>query len=114
MQPHRLNPIKEAARMARPYWTVSRQVLIKLYAGKPSRTEWIKAVHNEYCPYGYAGHYGANGQPDAVTGWTLTSEKVTVEWLDTNKKHQTEVYSWGDFSEEIADLIRCGEWGNKC
>ena len=100
------DPIRNAIKRMRPYWTSSRQTIMDAYrTGK----DFAKAVKNEYCPYGFSGHYGGDFGKNGVftlTGWEMRNSKIVFEY----DPRRIEVMTWADFAEHIADLIRTNEF----
>ena len=102
------DPIRNAIRHMRPYWTNSRQTIIDAYR---SGKNFIKTVKHEFCPYGFSGHYGGDfGKRGVFTliGWTLETNKVIFEY----DPRMVETMTWKEFADHIADLIRKGEFLN--
>ena len=110
LYPKRINPIREVAKRSRPYWKESKQKLIDLCDTDPDISIWSKAVKDEYCPYGCAGHYGGDDKPNTLIGWDMGSSKIKTIFNDNENQRQERWYSWADFSREIADMIWSGEY----
>ena len=106
----RFDPLRETATRARPYWTTSAKTLVDLCSEDPDIERWTKAVKNEYCPYGFAGHLGADNGPGTLIGWELRTKNVMITFLDKYGTTQTMTATWQDFAREIADLIWSGEF----
>lgn len=102
------DPIRNAIKHMQPYWTSSRQTIIEAYG---SGKNFVKTVKHEYCPYGYAGHYGGDFGKKGVftlTGWELTATKIIFGF----DPYRIETMTWRTFADHIADLIRTGEFLN--
>ena len=102
------DPIRNAIKHMRPYWTSSRQTIIDAYR---SGKNFIETVKHEFSPYGFAGHYGGDfGKRGVFTliGWTLETNKVIFEY----DPRMVETMTWTKFADHIADLIRKGEFLN--
>lgn len=106
----RFDPLRETATRARPYWTTSAKTLVDLCGEDPDIERWTKAVKNEYCPNGFAGHLGAGNGPGTLIGWELRTKNVMIKYFDKYGTAQTMVATWQDFAREIADLIWSGEF----
>lgn len=102
------DPIRNAIKHMSPYWTSSRKDIVNAYySGKG----FVEAVKHEYCPYGFAGHYGGDfGKRGVFTliGWTLKPNKIVFEY----DPYRVESITWKEFADHIADLIRKGEFLN--
>lgn len=101
----KVDPLLEVALMASPYWTTSWEDLTEMLAEEPTITEWTKAVKKEFCPYGYAGHYGAAGPVPEYTMKNGYIELATT--LDGERRR----YKWSEFAERVRELIQEGERG---
>lgn len=110
LYPTRINPIVEVAKNAGPYWTTSRQKLIDLCNTDPDIKLFAKAVKEEYCPHGFAGHYGGDHSPNTMQGYEMRIDKITTWFYDPEGERQERIYSWEDFAREIADLIWSGQY----
>ena len=110
LYPDRINPIREVARQAGPYWTTSERKLIDLCDTDPDIRTFTKAVKNEYCPNEFAGHYGGDHSPNTLQGYEMRRDTITAWFYDPDGKRQERKYSWEDFAREIADLIWSGEY----
>lgn len=106
----KFDPLHEMATRARLYWTTSAKTLVDLCNEDPDIERWTKAVKNEYCPYGYVGHFGADNGPGTLIGWELRTKNVTIKYIDKYGTVQNMVATWKDFAREIADLIWSGEF----
>lgn len=106
----RFDPLRETATRARLYWTTSAKTLVDLCNEDPDIERWTKAVKNEYCPYEFAGHWGADNGPGTLIGWELRRKNVTIRYLDKYGTTQIMVATWQDFAREIADLIWSGDF----
>ena len=113
LYPDQLNPLREVAKNAGPYWTTSRQKLIDLCNTDPDIDIFAKAVKEEYCPYGLSGHYGGDGKPNTMEGWDMTSGKIMTYFWDAEGLRKERRYSWKDFAIEISDLIWANEYGRE-
>jgi len=80
LEPDRIDPIMEVAKHDGLYWTTSRQTLIDLYAKRPGIKDFARAVREEYCPYGFAGHYGGNDEPNTMLGWDMYRNKIKTKY----------------------------------
>lgn len=100
------DPIMNAIKHMRPYWTSSRQTIVEAYkTGK----RFVETVKHEYSPYGYSGHYGGDfGKKGVFTliGWTMKTNKIIFEY----EPNMIETMAWDKFAEHIAELIRKGEF----
>lgn len=100
-----LNPIREVAKKAHPYWADSKKKIIEVLEQDPSDINLVwHTVKEEYCPNGYCGHYGAGRGPNTLEGWTMTPRHITAIYHDKNGTEVERAYSWADFSREIFDL----------
>ena len=106
----RLDPIKEVAKQAGPYWITSRQKLIDLCNTDPGIDLFAKAVRHEYCPYGLSGRLGGSGEPNTMEGWDMTPRNIKTSFWDAAGERKERIYSWRDFAREVADLIWSGEY----
>lgn len=97
-------PARFVAEIARGYWTTSMGLIIKAVNDGCTIDELTKIVKEEYCPYGYAGHYGFG---DEYNGYDLTPGKI---WIHTKKQMREFSISWRDLAEEIADMVETGEY----
>lgn len=110
LYPDQLNPIREVAKIANPYWKESRQKLIELDKTDPDINTFAREVRKEYCPYGASGQFGLNHhKANELLGYDMRSNKIMVYFYNHERQKQTREYSWCDFAREIADLI----WSNK-
>lgn len=110
LYPERIDPVKEVAKMADPYWTTSRQKLIDLCNTDPDIEDFAAAVKHEYSPYGFAGHYGGDDKPNTMIGYTMRTNLIEMEYIDNAGKKIRTVCSWEDFTREVADMIWSGEY----
>lgn len=101
-----LDPLREVALMASPYWTTSWEDLTEMLAEEPTSTEWVQAVKKEFCPYGFAGHYGADGP---VPEYTMKNGYIE---LATTLDGKRRCYKWSEFAERVRELIQEGERGS--
>jgi len=101
----KVDPLREVALMASPYWTTSWDDLAATLMTEPNSAEWTKAVKKEFCPYGFAGHYGADGPVPEYTMRNGYIELATT--LDGERRR----YKWTDFAERVRELIQEGERG---
>lgn len=104
--PRQDDPIRNAIKRMRPYWTSSRQRIIDAYY---SGNNFVETVKREYSPYGHAGHYGGDFGKKGVftlTGWELKANRITFQY----DPYRIETITWADFAEHIADLIRTKEF----
>lgn len=99
------DPLREVATRAEPYWTTSERELVGLYDTDPDISIWTKAVKDEYCPYGYAGYFGGDGEPNSLESWEMKPRTIKIEYFDKHGIKKTMIASWPDFAREIADLI---------
>lgn len=100
-----LDPLREVALMASPYWTTSWEDLADALTKNTNGAEWVQAVKKEFCPYGYAGHYGADGP---VPEYTMKNGYIE---LATTLDGERRCYKWTDFAERVRELIQEGERG---
>lgn len=108
LYPDRINPIAEVAKIARPYWTDSKE---KINRFQDSDIKILaKVVRHQYCPYGAAGHYGMGKGQNTLQGYDMRSDLIYVEWYDESNELHRRAYSWEDFAREIADLIWSGQY----
>ena len=110
LYPEILNPLREVAKRARPYWVSSRSDLIKLRRQSPNMIDWTMAVKHEYCPYGGAGHYGSGAGANTLEGWVMSYHGVKVMWIDENGRHDQRTYAWSHFANQVKHLIDAGEY----
>lgn len=110
LYPEILNPLREVAKRASPYWVTSRSDLIALRKKNPNMIDWTMAVKKEYSPYGGAGHYGSRNGPNTLDGWNMTYHGVEVTWIDENGRNCQRTYAWSNFANEIQHLIDAGEY----
>lgn len=110
LYPDRINPIREVAKIAGPYWTTSRKKLIDLYNTDPDIGVLAAAVREEYCPYEAAGHYGLGGDKNSLQSYDMRRGWIHVRWKDETGKRQIKMFRWEDFAREIADMIMSGEY----
>lgn len=110
LYPERIDPVKEVAKMADPYWTASRQKLIDLCNTDPDIEDFAAAVKHEYSPYGFAGHYGGDDKPNTIRGYNLLSGNIRILYFDNAGELMKAACSWKDFARKIADMIRAGEY----
>lgn len=106
-------PLREVATRAGVYWTTSERKLVELCDTDPDISIWTKAVKEEYCPYGYAGYYGGDGEANSLESWEMKPRTIKIVYFDKHGIKQTMIASWADFAREIADLIWRGEYGGK-
>lgn len=99
-----LDPLRQVALMASPYWTTSWEDLTATLMTEPTITEWTKAVKKEFCPYGFAGHYGADGPVPEYTMKNGYIELATT--LDGERRRYS--YKWSEFAERVRELIQEG------
>lgn len=104
------DPLREVAKRAGVYWTTSKRELVELCDTDPDISEWTKAVKEEYCPYGFAGYYGGDGEPNSLKSWEMKPRTIKIEYFDKHGIKKTMIASWPDFAREIADLIWRGEF----
>ena len=111
--PNRIDPLHEVIKRARPYWTTSRDDIKKyhddLTLGKIDMKGFATSVKYEYCPYGFAGAYGMNGEPNTLIGYDMITRDIRAEYKDEHGERQTRIYSWEDFARELDYMIRMGE-----
>lgn len=112
LYPERINPVREVAKQASPYWETSKQKLINLCNSDPDIKPFAKAVRNEYCPYGCAGHYSRENVPNRMQNYDMRSDLIWIEYTDERGEWHKNAYSWEDFAREIADMIWSGEYGD--
>ena len=105
-----IDPIMEVARITGPYWTTSRQKLKDLHGTDPPQAEWVSAVREEYCPYGYAGGWGRSNGPNTLEGWDMKPTKIKTTHVDRGGKYVETIYRWRDFAGAVASLIDRGEY----
>ena len=109
LNPHQLNPLREVARKATPYWKTSRNKIIK--ADKSDIYAFSNVVKNEYCPYEGAGSCGRSiKQMNELDGWDFKRGRIIVVYYDETGKRQTGKYLWVNLAREIAELIARGEY----
>lgn len=108
--PDKINPIREVAKQASPYWTTSKKKIIDLCDDDPDIKAFAKAVRHEYCPYGCAGHYSRNNVPNRMQNYDMRADLINVCYTDEQGNYQKRSYSWEDFAREIADLIWSGQY----
>ncbi len=99
------DPLREVATRANPYWTTSKRELVELCDTDPEISIWTKAVKDEYCPYGYAGYFGGDGEASSLESWEMKPRAIKIVYFDKHGIKQTMIASWPDFAREIADLI---------
>ena len=105
------DPLREVATRATPYWTTSKRELVELCDTNPDASIWTKAVKDEYCPNGFAGYYGGDGEPNSLESWEMKPRAIKIEYFDKRGIKQAMIASWPDFAREITDLIWRGEYG---
>lgn len=99
------DPLREVATRANPYWTTSKRKLVEICDTDPEISILTKAVKDEYCPYGYAGYYGGDGEANSLESWEMKPRTIKIVYFDKHGIKQTMIASWPDFAREIADLI---------
>lgn len=100
------DPIRNAIKHMRPYWTSSKEAIVKAYKDNKA---FLKTVKNEYCPYGYCGHFGGDFGKKGVftlTGWEIRNGRIKFIY----DPYRIEGMTWTEFANCIADLIRTGEF----
>lgn len=98
------SPARFVAEIAHPYWTTSAERIIEaVRSGKNAQ----KVIKEEYCPYGYAGHYGFHEEYD---GYTMKPGKI---WIIKDGKFEAFSITWADFANEIIDMVKNGEYNDK-
>ena len=110
LHPERIDPLKEVARTADPYWAGSRRKLIDLVNTDPDISTLAAAVRHEYAPYGAAGSCGLGGPENSLQAYDMRAGWIHVRWTDETGRKQIKMFKWEDFAREIADLIRSGEY----
>lgn len=103
LYPDRINPIREVAKMASPYWKNAGEK-IRAFVDSDIK-DLAKVVRHQYCPYGAAGHYGMGKGANTLNGYDMRSDLIWVDWIDEENKKQRSAYSWEDFTREVVDLI---------
>ena len=94
-----------------PYWTTSWDA-IKAVQDEDIKTI-TRVVKNEFCPYGYAGHYGSEGR---YVGYDMKPRRIRVYLApasDDDYSGGEEKVTWEDFAREVIDLIWSGEKGGE-
>lgn len=110
LYPERINPLRELAKKAGPYWTDSKKRLIDLANTDPDIGTLTAAVRHEYCPHGAAGCYGLGKEENSLQSYDMRTGWIHVRWKDESGKGQMQMFKWEDFAREIADLIWSGEY----
>ena len=100
------DPVRNAIKHMRPYWTSSRKTILDAYfSGK----RFVETVKHEFCPYGCSGFYGGDfGKKGVFTliGWSMETKEIVFQY----KPRMVETMTWNRFAEHIAELIRKGEF----
>lgn len=115
LYPNRIDPLTETAKRAGVYWTHSEDMIRKyqkaLVTGRISIKEFARAVRHHYCPYGFAGFYGGDDNPNTMRAWEMRPKNIKTIHIDSDGKKQERIYSWEDFAREIDLLIDTGKYG---
>lgn len=113
LEPDRIDPIREVAKHAGPYWTDSRKKLIAQFREGMDVKTFARAVKQEYSPYGCNGHYGGNDEPNTMLGWDLQTSRIKTIYIDSMGERQERAYSWEDFARVVGEMIQSGEYREK-
>ena len=100
------DPIRNAIKHMRPYWTSSKEAIVEAYKGNKA---FLNTVKHEYCPYGYSGHFGGDFGKRGVftlTGWEIRNGRIKFIY----SPYRIEAITWTEFANYIAELIRTGEF----
>lgn len=100
------DPVRGVAFMSTPYWTTSREKIAK--AVDEEIKSFTKTVKEEYCPYGFVGHYGAANECPAVEEYEMKAAGINITYLDAEGYRQVTKCKWRDFARAIAELIAEG------
>lgn len=110
LYPERINPVREVAKKAGPYWTTSKQKLIDLCNADPDIKTFARAVRHEYSPYGFAGYYGGSDEPNTLVKYDLNTSLIKMVYNDGAGRRTEAVCSWEDFARELSFMIWAGEY----
>lgn len=102
--------ITNAVKHMTPYWVDSRKRIIEHYS-KTGKLP-VGVVKDEYCPNGFAGHYGGDfGKKGVFTlvGWDMKPTKIIFEY----DPYMVEQMTWAELADIICQLIRRGEYNKE-
>lgn len=102
------DPVRGVAIMSHPYWTTSRETIIKAIGENIS--EFTKIVKEEYSPYGFAGHSAIPDECPAVEAYEMKTAGIDITYLDAEGYRQVTKCKWRDFARAIAELIAEGKY----
>lgn len=102
------DPVRGVAIMSTPYWTTSRETIIKAVGENISK--FTKTVKEEYSPYGFAGHFGTADECPAVEEYEMKAAGINITYLDAEGYRQVTKCKWRDFARAIAELIAEGKY----
>lgn len=95
-------PERFVARISHPYWKGSAKMIAEAVRSGCTLNELTEIVKHEYCPYGFAGHYGFHDQYD---GYDMTPGNITIHKKDGDSR-----ITWRSFAKVIAEMVESGEY----
>lgn len=104
--PTQYDPLAELVTVAGAYWTTSRKRIREAIRQNTDTETLAEIVRDEYCPYGFAGHYGAERQLPGLCEWEFWAQRITYKYLDADGNQQSGKCNWKQF----ADAIRRHIW----
>ena len=109
--PEKINPIRALAETVNPHYTQSKTWILSAYRKNPGMESFSRAVRKQYCPWGYAGHFGHAAEgTNELDGWEMRNDVIKVWYFDEEGKKQERWYTWQDFADEIQNMIINGEY----